>query len=75
MIELAILALWSGFGILVASTMAAPGEPRFAWAPVAAILGPFWATVAIDRAIIERERSDVPLIRPVGRSASPLVGR
>ncbi len=58
MTPLIVLMLWSGVGVALAARTAQPGESRLAWAPIAAILGPLWAPVAIDRRMIaddERE--------------------
>lgn len=57
MTPILVLALWSSIGILVAIRTALPGESGFAWAPVAAILGPLWATVAIDRRMIAEDEA------------------
>ena len=53
--SLLILAIWAGVGIVLAARTAQPGEPRFAWAPVAAILGPLWAPVALDRRMVAED--------------------
>lgn len=47
-----LLTAWASIGIVLAVRTAQPGEPRFAWAPVAMILGPLWAPVALDRQMI-----------------------
>lgn len=49
MINLLILALWAAIGAGVAAATAAPGESRWAWAPVAAFFGPLWLSIAMDR--------------------------
>ncbi len=55
---LLILMLWAAVGMVLAVRTAQPGEPRFAWVPVAVILGPLWAPVALDRRMIaEDERT------------------
>lgn len=58
MTPLIVLMLWVGVGLTLAIRTAQPGEPKLAWAPVAVILGPLWAPVALDRRMIaddERE--------------------
>lgn len=52
-----VLAVWSTIGLLLAARTSQPGEPRFAWAPVAVILGPLWAPVAFDRQKIADEKA------------------
>jgi hypothetical protein len=57
-IPLVVLLTWIGVGLALAVRTAQPGEPKLAWAPVAVILGPLWAPVALDRRMIaddERE--------------------
>lgn len=59
LISLFVLTLWAAIGVALAVRSAQPGEPRFAWAPVAIILGPLWAPVALDRRMIaEDERAN-----------------
>lgn len=53
-----VLALWSTIGLFLAARTAQPGEPRFGWAPVAVILGPLWAPVALDRQKIADDESE-----------------
>lgn len=53
--SLLVLALWIAVGLILAVRTARPGEPRFAWAPVAMILGPLWAPVALDRRMIAED--------------------
>jgi len=50
-----VLAMWASIGVVLAIRTAQPGEPRFAWAPVAMILGPLWAPVALDRRMIAED--------------------
>ena len=59
MTELLVLMIWSGLGVLIAVAMAQPGEPKLAWAPFAVILGPMWATVAIDRRMVQQDRAEL----------------
>jgi len=54
-ISFLVLTLWIAIGIVLAVRTAQPGEPRFAWAPVAMILGPLWAPVALDRRMIAED--------------------
>lgn len=55
LVSLAILSLWVGIGIAFAARTAAPDERRFAWAPMAMILGPLWGPVAFDRRMIAED--------------------
>lgn len=55
MTPLIVLTLWIGVGVALAARTAQPDESRFAWAPMAAILGPLWAPVAIERRMIDDE--------------------
>ena len=49
MIDLLILLAWTGSGTGIAATLTTPGESRWAWTPMAAILGPLWVAVALDQ--------------------------
>ena len=69
MINVLLLAAWLASGIAIAAARAAPDESRFAWAPMAAFLGPLWLIVAN-----EQQTSQLALARnPVdaNRAAAP----
>jgi hypothetical protein len=52
-----VLAAWNAIGLLLAVRLAQPHEHRLAWAPIAVILGPLWAPVAIDRRRISEDQT------------------
>lgn len=54
MIPLLVLGLWMASGLLAAIALAAPGEPRTAWFPIALVLGPLWVPVEVDRRSVGR---------------------
>ncbi len=48
MTQLLLLALWMGLGTVASAVWCDPGQSRFAWTPLASILGPLWLPVAHD---------------------------
>lgn len=57
MTPIIVLAVWSSIGILLAVRTAPAGESGIAWAPIASILGPLWAPVALDRRMIAEDEA------------------
>ena len=49
MSSLLILLVWMALGIAASVFWRQPGEPRFAWAPMAITFGPLWALIANER--------------------------
>lgn len=49
MIGLLLLLTWMACGITAAVRLSSPSEPRWAWAPIAAVVGPLWVSVALDQ--------------------------
>ena len=49
MAALLALVIWSAVGLATAAWMAKPGDSRWAWSPMAAILGPFWPAIATEQ--------------------------
>lgn len=49
MINVLLLATWLISGVAIAAALAGPDESRFAWAPMAAFLGPLWLIVANEQ--------------------------
>lgn len=49
MITLLLLASWMTVGALAAAVLVEAGTSRWAWTPVAAVLGPLWIAVAVDQ--------------------------
>jgi len=56
MMQVALLLSWMVIGIAVAAVRRAPDEPRLAWAPIAAVLGPLWLVVASERTRLDELR-------------------
>ena len=48
--QLLLLAAWSLCGVIVAGVFTPEPGRRFAWVPMATILGPMWAVIASERA-------------------------
>ncbi len=49
MISITILLAWVAVGLIATIVWSEPGEPRFAWAPMAIILGPLWFVITAER--------------------------
>lgn len=49
MITLLLLASWITVGTVAAAILVEAGTSRWAWTPVAAVLGPLWIAVAYDQ--------------------------
>ena len=49
MIALSVLFGWMATGSVISVVMVQPDQPRGAWIPVAAILGPLWALIAEEQ--------------------------
>ena len=49
MAALLALLIWSILGVVSAAWMAKPGQPRWAWTPMALILGPMWPAIALEQ--------------------------
>lgn len=60
MTELLLLAAWSGTGVACSALRPEPDESRWAWAPMAAVLGPLWAAVAADQQALANGRLSGP---------------
>ena len=52
-----ILLMWSLSGVIAAFWLGPRATSRMAWAPVAALLGPLWAFVAVEQRSLERVRA------------------
>ena len=49
MIQVSILIAWVAAGVAAAALIPRPGESRFAFAPIAMILGPLWLAIAAEQ--------------------------
>lgn len=49
-----ILLMWSLSGVIAAASLGPRATGRMAWTPVAAMLGPLWAFVALEQRNLER---------------------
>ena len=49
MINLMVLAIWSGTGVVIAAALTGPSEPNWAWAPLAVVFGPLWILIATEQ--------------------------
>lgn len=49
MTQFFLFVLWMTIGLIASASAPQPGESRFAWAPLAALLGPLWLTIAQGR--------------------------
>ncbi len=47
--QLLLLVTWSLCGVIVAGVFTPEPGRRFAWVPMATILGPMWAVIASER--------------------------
>lgn len=65
MIPVLILLMWASTGVIASATLR-DGEPHpWAWAPIAAILGPLWIAVALDqRGARQLEAATIPVRDP-----------
>ena len=64
-----IMLVWMALGVVVSMFWRLPDEPRFAWAPIAIILGPIWALIAYERqegpqALLSPVKTPVEVARP-----------
>lgn len=48
MLTLLLLASWMSAGVLAAAILVDAQNSRWAWTPVAAVLGPLWIAVACE---------------------------
>lgn len=53
--RLILLALWSFSGVLAALVLGPRATGRLAWAPMASLLGPMWAVVAVEQRGLDRD--------------------
>lgn len=53
--RLMILLAWSLSGVILAASLGPRATCRLAWTPVAVILGPMWAFVAVDQRRLNRD--------------------
>ena len=49
MITALLLASWMACGAIAAAALVDSGTSRWAWTPMAAVLGPLWIAVAVDQ--------------------------
>lgn len=49
MMSLLFLVAWMSCGVIAAVTLSSPDEPRWAWTPLAAVVGPLWLSVVLDQ--------------------------
>ena len=71
MMNVLLLAAWLISGVAIAAALAGPDESRFAWAPMAAFLGPLWLIVANEQRAGQLALAPSPAdVRHAGASAT-----
>lgn len=56
-----VLSIWSITGVLASVALSGTERSRWAWTPLAAVLGPLWISVAVDQRAVARRARQVPL--------------